>query len=606
MKEKYYVTTPIYYPNDIPHVGHAYTTIVCDVIARWNKLLGKDVFFLTGTDEHGKKIQETAEAVGKEPKEFVDDLIPKFKDAWKKLDIDYNRFIRTTDEDHEKNVQDILQKVYENGDIYLGEYEGLYCTGCERYYTEKELEDGNCPIHKKPAELLKEKSYFFKLSKYQDKLLKFYEDNPEFLQPKSRKNEIINRVKEELRDFSISRTSFAWGIPLPFDKAHVCYVWFDALLNYYTAVKDKGYFPANIHVMAKDIFWFHSVYWPAMLMSAELPIPKIIFAHGYWTFNKEKISKSRGKIINIDELIALTGNPDSARYFLLRHTAFGDDGDFSEKALVDRHNTELLNKLGNLVSRTSGLIEKNGMEKCSNSLKIDLNKIKKLFEKYEFDKILNEVFAFIDKTNEYIQNNKPWETKDKKVLYEIADAIKQIVILLSPFMPETCKKIAEQFHFDLTLEQLDKQLEVTKIKKEGHLFLRIEYKVQEQKVNKEPEIKEIMDGVAELKFEDWTKVDLRVGEITNVGDIEGADKLYNLTIDLGEEKPRTILSGLKDNYTAEELSGMKVIVISNLAPRKMRGVMSEGMILAAVSDDDSKVILISPSKNDIENGSKVC
>jgi len=358
--------------------------------------------------------------------------------------------------------------------------------------------------------------------------------------------------------------------------------------------------------MAKDIFWFHSVYWPAMLMSAELPIPKIIFAHGYWTFNKEKISKSRGKIINIDELIALTGNPDSARYFLLRHTAFGDDGDFSEKALVDRHNTELLNKLGNLVSRTSGLIEKNGMEKCSNSLKIDLNKIKKLFEKYEFDKILNEVFAFIDKTNEYIQNNKPWETKDKKVLYEIADAIKQIVILLSPFMPETCKKIAEQFHFDLTLEQLDKQLEVTKIKKEGHLFLRIEYKVQEQKVNKEPEIKEIMDGVAELKFEDWTKVDLRVGEITNVGDIEGADKLYNLTIDLGEEKPRTILSGLKDNYTAEELSGMKVIVISNLAPRKMRGVMSEGMILAAVSDDDSKVILISPSKNDIENGSKVC
>jgi len=603
MAEKFCVTTPIYYPNDIPHVGHAYTTIVCDVISRWNKLLGKDVYFLTGTDEHGKKIQEVADKNNKKPKEFVDELIPKFKDAWKKLNIDYNRFIRTTDEDHVKNVQEVLQKVYDNGDIYLGEYEGLYCVGCERYYTEKELEDGNCPIHKRPAILLKEKSYFFRLSKYKDRLLEYYNKNPDFLQPKKRRNEIISKVSEELKDFSISRTSFDWGIPLPFDSKHICYVWFDALLNYYTATKDNGFWPADVHIMAKDIFWFHSVYWPAILMSIGEPLPKKIFSHGYWTFNKEKISKSRGKIINIDDLIGLTGNCDSARYFLLRQTAFGEDGDFSEEALINRHNNELLNKLGNLVTRTSTLIEKYGMTKTNNHFKIDFDLIKKLYNNFEFDKVLNEIFSFIDSANEYLQNKKPWETKDTKILYEVADSIKQLTILLSPIIPGSCKKIAKQFNFKIALDELNKPLEVSKIKKGDYIFTRVE--LPQEKVNKPEPVKEIMEGVGIINYEDWTKVDLRVGQIKKVETIEGADKLYKLSIDLGEEKERTILSGLREIYSADKLKEMKVIVISNLAPRKMRGIMSEGMLLAAVNSDESKCVLVSIS-GDIENGSKVC
>jgi len=601
MAEKYYVTTPIYYPNDVPHVGHAYTTIAADVVARFQKLLGKEVFFLTGTDEHGKKIQETAEKAGKKPKEFVDALIPKFKDAWKKLNIEYDRFIRTTDKDHEKNVQEVLQKVYDNGDIYLGEYEGLYCTGCERYYTEKELEEGCCPIHKKPVELLKEKSYFFKLSKYKDFLLDLYEKNPDFVQPASKRNEVVSRVKEDLRDFSISRTSFDWGIPLPFDKEHVCYVWFDALLNYHSGVKGTKFYPADIHIMAKDILWFHAVYWPAMLKSAGIELPKKEFIHGYWTIKGDKISKSRGRLINVDELIEIAG-VDSARYFLLRQTSFGDDGDFDERAVVDRHNNELLNKLGNLVSRTAGLIEKNGIKKCDNSLKIDVDKVKTLMENFEFDKALNEIFAYIDRCNEYVQNQKPWETKDKHVLYELADSIKKVTILLSPFMPKSCDKIAKQFDFKISLKELETPLkEKAKIKKGDYIFTRVEYKEQ-QKLNKEPEIKEIMEGVATIAFEDWSKVDLRVAEVKDVEDIEGADKLYKISLDIGE--PRTVCAGLKKYYSKDELKGMKVIIIANLAPRKMKGIESKGMLLAAVNNDESKVVLIGPTK-DIDNGSKV-
>lgn len=448
-KQKFYVTTPIYYPTDIPHIGHAYTTIAADVLARWNKIKGKDVFFLTGTDDHGKKIAQAAEKHKKSPKEFTDELVPKFKEAWKKLNIEYSKFIRTTDPEHEKTVAEVLQKVYDKGDIYLGEYEGFYCTACEAYYTEKDLLDGCCPIHKTKVELLKEKSYFFKLSKYQKELLKLYEKNPEFILPISKKSEVINRVKEGLKDLSISRTSFNWGIKLPFDKKHVCYVWFDALFNYYSATRAKGkekYWPPNIHLIGKDILWFHTVYWPAFLLSAGIQIPKTIFAHGWWTFNKEKISKSRGKVINVDELIRIAG-VDSARYFLLRETPFGEDGDFSEKALVARHNNELANKLGNLVSRISSLIEQNGIEKCENKLikKLKTKEIEKHIESYEFDKALNEIFAFIDICNEYVQNKKPWETKDKKVLYELKESILEISKLLWPFIPESSEKITRQF-----------------------------------------------------------------------------------------------------------------------------------------------------------------
>jgi len=448
-KKKFYVTTPIYYPNDVPHVGHAYTTIAADILARWYKLKGEDVFFLTGTDDHGKKISLAAEKSGKGPKEFTDSLIPKFKDAWEKLNINYDRFIRTTDKDHEKVIQKALQNAYYKGDIYKGEYEGYYCTGCEAYYTEKDLEEGCCPIHKTKIERLKEESYFFKLSKYQKKLLDFYKKNPDFISPKNRRQEIINRVKKGLKDLSISRTSFDWGIPLPFDKKHYCYVWFDALYNYYSATRKKGkenYWPADVHLIGKDILWFHTVYWPAFLMSAGISLPKKVFAHGWWTFDKEKISKSRGKVINVDELIKIAG-VDSARYFLFREGVFGEDGDFSEKVLVERHNNELANKLGNLVSRVVGLIEKYGVEKCENKLlkKLKLKEIEKLIDNYELDKVLNLIFEFIDVCNEYVQSKKPWETKDGKILYELKESILKIAELLGPFIPESAEKIKKQF-----------------------------------------------------------------------------------------------------------------------------------------------------------------
>jgi methionyl-tRNA synthetase len=622
--KKFYVTTPIYYPNDIPHVGHAYTTIVADVISRFYRLNGYDVFFLTGTDEHGKKIQEAAEKAGKKPKEFVDELIPKFKDAWKKLNINYDRFIRTTDKDHEKIVQEVLQKVYDKGDIYFGKYEGLYCVACERYYTEKELENGNCPIHKRPAILLKEDSYFFRLSKYQKKLLELYKKNPEFIFPESRRNEVISRVKEGLRDFSISRTSFDWGIKLPFDKKHVCYVWFDALLNYYSATKDNGYWPADAHLMAKDIVWFHAVYWPAMLMSARIKLPKRLLVHGYWTFDKEKISKSNGKIINVDELISLTKNPDSVRYFLLREMVFGEDGDFSEKALIERYNGELVNKLGNLVSRVSGLIEKEGLEKCENLLvkKMNIKKFNELIQNNEFDKGLNDVFAFIDRCNEYVQHKKPWETKNKKVLYELADSIRVIAILLWPFMPTTCEKIAKQFNFEINLRGLKTPLKISKIKKGEHLFSPIEYKENKEnserenkkdfqknedneKINKQEIIHKIMEGIAEVDFSDWQKIDLRVAQIREVEDIPNADKLWKLKLDVGELGERTICAGIKQFYKKEELINKKIIYFTNLKPRILKGVESQGMLLAATNSDHTKVILISPIDNNAENGMKI-
>jgi len=464
--EKFYVTTAIDYPNAEPHIGHAYQKIIADILARWNKVIGKDVWFLTGTDEHGKKIEKVANKNDKTPKEFVDEVSRKFKKAWESLNIHPSRFIRTTDKDHEKFVQEVIKKCNENGDIYKGEYEGYYCTGCEAYYTEKDLEDGKCPVHKTCIEKLKEESYFFRLSKYQDFLLELYEKNPEFILPKERRNEIRNRVKEGLKDLSISRTSFNWGIPFPLDNKHITYVWFDALFNYVSGSgKNHKYWPANAHLLGKDNSWFHCVYWPAFLKSAGYELPKTVFVHGFLQFNGQKISKSLGNVIS-PKVLAEKYGADTIRYFVSRQFPFatGEDGDFDEKALVDRHNNELANKLGNLVSRISGLIEKNGLEKCRNSLskKIDIEKIKRLYDNFELDKILNDVFAFIDICNEYVQENKPWETKDKKVLYEVADSIKIIGILLWPFIPETSEKIAEKFGFNVgenSFDEIEKPLD---------------------------------------------------------------------------------------------------------------------------------------------------
>lgn len=641
VKSKFYVTTPIYYPNDVPHLGHAYTTIAADVLARWHSLLGEDVFFLTGTDEHGKKLQLAAERAGKSPKEFVDSMIPEFKKAWEKLNIKYSRFIRTTDKDHESIVQKIVKKSFEFGDIYKGNYEGLYCTSCEAYYTEKDAPKNLCPIHNKPLDLLKEESYFFRLSKYQKALLNHYKKHPEFISPESKRMEVINRVKEGLQDLSVSRSSFSWGIPLPFDKKHVLYVWQDALFNYYTATREKGrekFWPADVHIIGKDILWFHTVYWPAFLLSAGIELPKKVFAHGWWTVLSQKMGKSAGNAIKIDQLISK--GVDTARYFLLREAPFGQDGDFSEQSLAERHNNELANKLGNLVSRVSVLAETYGLKKSTiKFLKSEKTKraVHEYLENLEFDKALNKIFSFIDECNTFIQDKKPWEkeTKDReKILYELASAIKDFTILLSPFIPETCEKIANIFNFDISIKSLNAPLKISKIKKSSILFAKIDVKDNNSPVNKKKEQNKLsninnkanlidskpsktidnnkekvnksqkIEGImSTIEFKDWEKLDLRVGKIEKVENIEGADKLYKLTVNLGNEK-RTLVAGIKQHYLEKELKEKKVIVFTNLAPRMMKGIESQGMLLAAVSDDESKVILISPEK-DIKEGSKV-
>jgi methionyl-tRNA synthetase len=488
MTKKFYITTAIDYPNAEPHIGHAYQKIVADVLARWHKSIGEDVWFLTGTDEHGKKIQESAEKTGKTPKQFVDELAKKFKEAWNQLNIKPNRFIRTTDEDHEKFVQEVIKKCNENGDIYKGEYEGFYCVGCEAYYTEKDLVDGKCPLHNRTIEKMKEESYFFKLSKYQKFLLDLYKKNPEFILPKERRNEIISRVKEGLKDLSISRNSFDWGIPFPLDKKHITYVWFDALFNYISGSgKNLKYWPANLHLLGKDNSWFHCVYWPAFLKSAGYELPKTVFVHGFLKFNGQKISKSLGNAISPKTLVEKYGT-DTIRYFVCRQFPFatGDDGDFTEKSLIDRHNNELADKLGNLVSRVSTLIEKYGMKKNPKwKIPFLIPLVKKecenLMKNFELDKALNEIFSAIDVLNLYAQNEKPWEIHEeenkKAILYNLASGIKAITILLWPFIPETSEKIAKQFGFKVgenTLKEIETPLSnKIKIKKSEILFKKI-------------------------------------------------------------------------------------------------------------------------------------
>jgi methionyl-tRNA synthetase len=608
-KKTFYVTTAIDYPNAEPHIGHAYQKIIADVLSRWHRLLGEDVFFLTGTDEHGKKIQESAEKAGKTPKQFVDEMAAKFKEAWKCLNIKYDRFIRTTDSDHEALVQEVIKKCDKTGDIYKGQYEGLYCVGCEAYYTEKECPDKICQIHKKPLETIKEESYFFKLSKYEKYLLDLYKKQPNFVLPETRRNEIISRVSEGLKDLSISRTSFDWGIPFPLDKKHIVYVWMDALFNYISgAGKNSEYWPASIHLLGKDNGWFHAVYWPAFLKSAGYKLPKTVFIHGFLTFNGQKVSKSLGNAIS-PIVLAEKYSADSIRYFVTRNFVFGEDGDFSEQALIERHNNELANKLGNLVSRVSTLAETYGLKRKDKELAVVFEpkkifkQVSKLLEKYAFDKSLNIIFAYIDSINEYLQSKKPWETHDSEVIYEAANAIKNATILISPFIPETCEKIAKTFNFDISLDALNKPLNISKIIKSPILFKKINVRDNNtinNKLNKEEGIEGIMTTI---DFKDWEKLDLRVGKIEKVEDMEGADKLYKLTVNIGSES-KVVVAGIKQFYKKEDLQDKRCVLFVNLTPRKMRGLVSEGMILAAVNDDESQVVLLQPEK-DIAVGSKV-
>ncbi len=467
--KKFYVTTAIDYVNARPHIGHAYQKIVADALARWHKLKGENVRFLTGTDEYGKKVQRSAKKAGKSPKKFVDEIAKKFKQAWEALNVQPDRFIRTTDKDHQKVVKEFIEKVKKSDDIYKGEYEGYYCVGCERYYTEKDCPDLVCQIHKKPLEKLKEESYFFKLSKYQKFLLDLYKKRPEFVLPESRRNEVINRVKEGLNDLSITRTSFDWGIPFPLEKGHVVYVWFDALINYVSGA-DK-YWPADVHLLGKDNTWFHTVYWPAMLKSAGYKLPKTTFNHGFLSFNGQKISKSLGNSISPVTLVKKYG-ADTIRYFILRHfpLATGEDGDFDEKALVERHNNELANKLGNLVNRVTGLVDKADIDVHPPTLK---ETVSDLIDRFEFDKALNSIFKFIDTLNQFIQEKKLWENKNKKDIYEVVSGIRVVTVLLWPFIPETSEEIARRFGFKISLKELKKPLKARKIKKGKILFKKI-------------------------------------------------------------------------------------------------------------------------------------
>jgi methionyl-tRNA synthetase len=485
VKDKFYITTPIYYANAKSHVGSTYTTIAADILTRWNKLQGKSVFFLTGTDEHGQKIQDAAENEGKTPKKFVDDIAKNFIDVFKKLNISNDHFVRTTDSYHEKEVKEMLQELYDKKFIYKGVYEAYYCVGCEQYLNKSDLIDGMCILHKTKPDVIKEESYMFKLSKFQDKLLKLIKDGDYEILPLKKRNEVISFIESGLQDVSFSRKKekVEWGIELPFDKSHTCYVWVDAFWNYVSGLRHKGKFeefwPANVQLMAKDILRVHATIWPAILLALDYKLPKTLFIHGYFTVNGQKMSKSLGNVISPDYLITNYG-ADSLRYFIMRNIPFGSDGNFSEKSLIERHNNELLSKLGNLVSRVSGLIEKNGIKKCENELlkKLKLKEIENLIKNYELDKALNEIFAFIDRCNEYVQDKKPWETKDKLVLYELADSIKAIAILLWPFIPETSEKIAKQFGFIINFKEINNPLKVKKINKGEHLFKRVDEKIE--------------------------------------------------------------------------------------------------------------------------------
>jgi len=622
-KPTFYITTAIDYTNAPPHIGHAYEKIAADVQARWKRSQGYDVFFLTGTDEHGLKVQRAAEAAKTSPKKFVDKITKEFKDAWKALNISYDQFIRTTDKEHEKAAAELIKLAKKKVNIYKSTYEGLYCVGCERFLTEKDLVEGKCPYHKKKPEKVSEDSYFFKLSAYQDRLLKLYKENPEFISPPKIRTEIINRVKEGLKDLSITRTSFTWGIPFPLEKGHVIYVWFDALPNYITALgwpsgaNFKKYWPADVHHIGKDITWFHCVIWPAILMSAGIELPKKVFSHGWLTIDNQKISKSLGNVIDPRWLVKKYG-ADVVRFYILRETPYGDDGDFSEKTLAARLNSDLADTLGNLVSRSLTLIQKfadGKVPKQGNMFSTEdlnlgraaekaLRNANAYMNKLEYHHALDEIWTFLKAANKYIDEQKPWTIKEKErlntVLYTLAEALRHASALTWPFIPETAEEIAKQLGINKVpqLENLEwgKLKPGTKTQKGKILFKKIEA----PKVKSKQKPKEVKNKKPMVSFKDWQKLDLRVGKITEVEDVEGSDKLYKIKIDVGEIKQTA--AGLKEYFAPDELMGKKVVFLVNLEPATLRGIKSEGMILAAVKGKN--VTLLQP-EIDIEIGAKV-
>lgn len=640
-KGKYYITTAIAYTSGKPHIGNSYEIVMTDALARYKRMQGYDVFFQTGTDEHGQKIEEKAKAAGVTPKEFVDKVAGEIKGICDMLNTTYDKFIRTTDPDHEKVIQKIFKKLYEQGDIYKGHYEGLYCTPCESFWTESQLVDGKCPDCGREVKPAREEAYFLKLSKYQAQLEKYIEENENFIYPESRKKEMINNfIKPGLQDLCVSRTSFKWGIPVDFDPDHVVYVWLDALSNYITGIgydpdgsseMYKKYWPADVHIIGKDIVRFHTIYWPIMLMALGEPLPKQVFGHPWLLFgsdadNAEKMSKSRGNVIYADDLVKLFG-VDAVRYYLLSEMPYTSDGSITYGTMIERYNSDLANTLGNLVNRTIAMTDKyfNGTLPCTTAnepLDDELKnlcletviKVDDLLAEYRVSDTLEAIFNLAKRCNKYIDETMPWalakdEAKKDRlstVLYNLLEAIRFLGVLLTPFIPETADKIFAQLNTDIkSYESLEKfgGLEAgNAVGKAEPLFARIDSKemfekieeiqkaqIAEAKKDEKPEI----EGLAQIGIEDFAKVELRVAEIKDCEPIKRAKKLLKLTLNDGTDTSRTVASGIAKWYKPEDLIGHKVIVVANLKPAVLCGVESNGMILAGdCAEDDVKVIFV--------------
>ncbi|WP_304263499.1 methionine--tRNA ligase [Kallipyga massiliensis] len=663
--EPFYITAPIYYPSANLHLGNTYTSIICDAVRRYADELGYDTYYVTGSDEHGEKLERAAAAKGKKPLEYIDPIVDSIKDLWKLLDVEPDNFVRSSSKQHEKDVQALFQKLYDKGDIYKGEYKGYYCTPCEEFWTEAQLEEGNCPSCGRPVEYREEASYFFRLSKYQDKLLKYYEDHPNFIMPENRKKEMIGSFfKDGLDDLSVTRQRLKWGVPVPFDPDHVIYVWIDALICYLTGVGigDKPedfdrYWPARVHFIGRDIARFHTIIWPAVLMALDLPLPEQVFAHGWILFDEDKMSKSKGNVIYPEPLVELYGR-DPLKYFVLREFNFGSDGNFSTKKFIERTNSDLANDLGNLLSRTLAMVDKyregivpepaQASEFDEDLKKVQaetLGQVQDHMEHFDFQKTFEAIWTLVRRSNKYIDETQPWILAKEEgspvldtVLYRLVDALRTIANLLAPFTPETSKEMLRQLAIEkedyLLASEVDRYPAGTKVQRGQALFPRMDVEEEMGKIyaknnalmaqrqgitleellarqneakqapHEEKEKEEAKEEAVDyMTFDDFEKVEMKVGQVVKCEVHPDADKLLIETVDFGDET-RTVVSGIREWMSPEEMEGKKFVFVTNLPPRKIRGIESQAMILTAEAEEAGVVCPLTPVK-DVPNGSLI-